>query len=113
MTDNILATLAEAEAIRVHGDVTARHPAAAALDGLLALRDASKLYGHLLANRRRTSFGEWAMLIDAADGGVDPDQARVARALREMHAAAQPAPAPANLMERLRRIGQPVSDLTV
>lgn len=111
MTDNIFALLAEAEAIRVNGNVTARHPSGAPLDGLLALRDACKRHGPLLANRRRTSFAEWAELIENdALVGIDADQVAIARALRDMHAAAQPAPAPVNLIERLRRLGRTVAE---
>ncbi|CAD7741123.1 hypothetical protein LMG31884_47310 (plasmid) [Xanthomonas hydrangeae] len=111
MTDNIFALLAEAEAIRVNGKVTARHPGGAPLDGLLALRDACKRHGPLLANRRRTSFAEWATLIDHDPlAGIDSDQASIAQALRDMQAAAQPAPAPVNLIERLRRLGRPVAE---
>lgn len=112
MTDNtIFGLLAEAEAIRVNGKVTARHPSGAPLDGLLALRDACKRHGTLLANRRRTSFAEWAALIETdALAGIDPDQVAIAQALRDMHAAAQPASTPVSLIERLRRLGRPVAE---
>lgn len=102
MTDSILSMLAEAEAIRVHGQVSARHPASAPLDGLLALDTACRSFGDLLPNRRRVSLGEWAELIEKYPDAGDA-QAEIVRALRTMQAVAQPARAPAILKPRARQ----------
>jgi len=96
--------LGEAQAIRLLGKVTARHPTAYPLQGLLQLQAAADRYGHLIGNRERVTFEEWAVRIEAdVVAGIDPDRDQVAGALREMHRAAQPSVPCPRLLERLRR----------
>lgn len=103
--------LGEAEAIRLQGTVTGRHPSGYPLDGLLMLRTAADRYGHLIRNRERVTFAAWADRIEADPvAGIDPDRGEVAAALRAMHQAAQPAPTPTTLLDRIRRLGRRVSD---
>lgn len=101
---NAYQQLAEAQAIRLHGHVTARHPAAFPLQGLLQLRSAAARYGYLLGNRERVSFADWAQRIASdALAGIDTDRDALVAALRAMHQAAQPPPPSAGLAHALRR----------
>lgn len=104
------AQLGEAQAIRLHGNVTARHPSTYPLQGLLMLHTAADRYGHLIGNRERVSFAAWADRIDTdAVAGIDADRSLVTAALRDMHRAAQPPAPPVSLLERIRRVGRAVA----
>lgn len=83
--------LHEAEATRVHGTLTARHPAGYPLEGLILLRTAARRYCALVRNGECVSFAEWADRIAALPADVmDDDRQVTVAALRAMHAAAQP-----------------------
>lgn len=103
--DTAYRQLAEAQAIRIHGSITVRHPSAYPLQGLLLLRTAADRYGHLIGNRERVSFAVWADRIDAdAVAGIDDDRSQVTTALRDMDRAAQPPEPPDEPLSLLGRI---------
>lgn len=95
--------LGEAEAIRLHGSVTGRHPAGYPLQGLLRLQAAVERYGRLIRNRERVDFATWAERIEAdAVAGIDDDRGAIVDALRAMHRAAHGESKVISLLDRLR-----------
>lgn len=93
--------LGAGEAIRIHGGVTARHPAGASLSDLAALRDAIARHGHLVRNREQLDFRTWADRIEADPlAAIDHDRNAIVAALRALHRAAQP-PVATTLLQRL------------
>jgi len=104
--------LGEAEAIRIHGALTARHPARASLAALATLREAVGRYANLVRNRERISFLEWADRIEAAPlATLDEGRSAIVAALRAMHQATIPAAAPSRLQRVLGRLLRPMTIL--
>ena len=93
--------LGEAQAIRIHGNLTARHPARTSVLTLQLLCVAIASYADLVRNRERITFAVWADRIAAAPlPTLDEQRAAVIAALRAMHQAALPPPAAVSVLQR-------------
>lgn len=105
MDANRHVTLAEGFAVNTRGRVTARHPAGYSLDGLLMLQRAAKKFASCLPANVPTSFADWADRIEACPlARIETDHQEIARALRDMHSAAQPVEPPASMVTWIRKL---------